>query len=157
MEGAKRVTVIDKTRAIEGVRPIGLGMLHLTWTDGTATDLDLSGVLQNRAYAALRDPAEFSKVEVGDWGHSLAWPSGADIGADTLWLETLSAIGHADTRSFLEWRLRHALSLSRAAEALGLSRRMVAYYSNGEKRVPKSILLACRGWEVVGAERPQAA
>jgi hypothetical protein len=25
---------------------------------------------------------------------------------------------------------------------------MVAYYSNGEKRVPRAILLACRGWEV---------
>jgi hypothetical protein len=25
---------------------------------------------------------------------------------------------------------------------------MVAYYSNGEKPVPKSILLACKGWEV---------
>jgi hypothetical protein len=25
---------------------------------------------------------------------------------------------------------------------------MVAYYSNGEKKVPKPILLACRGWEV---------
>jgi predicted transcriptional regulator len=51
-------------------------------------------------------------------------------------------------RAFLEWRMRHALSLSKAADALGISRRMVAYYSNGEKRVPKPILLACRGWEV---------
>jgi predicted transcriptional regulator len=41
--------------------------------------------------------------------------------------------------------MRHALSLSKAADALGISRRMVAYYSNGEKRVPKPILLACRG------------
>ena len=39
-------------------------------------------------------------------------------------------------------------SFTRAAEALGLSRRMVAYYSNGEKPVPKTVLLACRGWEV---------
>src|SRR3546814_5219789 len=64
-----------------------------------------------------------------------------------LWLETLSATGHGDVRAFLEWRLRHALSLSKAADALGVSRRMVAYYSNGEKKVPKPILLACRGWE----------
>jgi hypothetical protein len=25
---------------------------------------------------------------------------------------------------------------------------MVAYYSNGEKPVPRPILLACKGWEV---------
>src|SRR3546814_8667818 len=59
----------------------------------------------------------------------------------------LAATGHGDVRAFLEWRLRHALSLSKAADALGVSRRMVAYYSNGEKKVPKPILLACRGWE----------
>jgi hypothetical protein len=46
-----------------------------------------------------------------------------------------------------EWRLRHGLSLTKAAEALGLSRRMVAYYANGEKSVPRAIQLACKGWE----------
>ena len=86
-------------------------------------------------------------MKIGDWGHSLVWPSGAEAGADALWLETLSAARRDDTRAFLEWRLRHGLSLTRAAEALGLSRRMVAYYSNGEKPVPKTVLLACRGWE----------
>src|SRR3546814_8466112 len=64
-----------------------------------------------------------------------------------LWLETLSATGHGDVRAFLEWRLRHALSLSKAADALGVSRRLVAYSSNGEKQVPKPILLAYRGWD----------
>jgi predicted transcriptional regulator len=38
-------------------------------------------------------------------------------------------------------------SLTKAAEALGISRRMVAYYSNGEKTVPRAILLACKGWK----------
>jgi hypothetical protein len=71
-----------------------------------------------------------------------------ELGAESLWLETLSATGRADTREFLEWRLRHGLSLTKAADALGVSRRMAAYYSNGEKPVPKPILLACKGWEV---------
>ena len=34
-----------------------------------------------------------------------------------------------------------------AAEALGLSRRMVAYYWNDEKPVPRPVLLACKDWE----------
>jgi transcriptional regulator with XRE-family HTH domain len=70
------------------------------------------------------------------------------LGADSLWLETLSATGHDDARAFLQWRLRHGLSLSKAAEALGISRRMVAYYSNGDRNVPRPILLACLGWEI---------
>lgn len=142
------MNIADKTRTITAVRPIGPASLHLTWSDGTAADLDLGAILSDRAFAVLRDPAEFAKVEIGDWGHSLTWPSGSELGADMLWLETLSATGHGDVRTFLEWRLRHSLSLSKAADALGVSRRMIAYYSNGEKKVPKPILLACRGWEV---------
>lgn len=142
------MTVTDKTSSIVAVNATSPTSLRLSWSDGTAVDLDLSAILDDRAFAALRDPVEFAKVEIGDWGHRLAWPSGAELGADMLWLETLSATCHGDGRAFLEWRLRNALSLSKAADALGISRRMVAYYSNGEKKVPKSILLACRGWEV---------
>jgi hypothetical protein len=142
------MSVTDKTRTIAKVQANGAASLHLVWSDGVEVDLDLSTTLNHPAFAALRDPPEFAKVELGDWGHSLEWPSGAELGAESLWLETLSATGHDDTRRFLEWRLRHALSLSQAAEALGVSRRMVAYYSNGGKKVPKPILLACRGWEV---------
>lgn len=142
------MNVTDKTRTIAAVRAIGPSVLHVSWSDGTAADIELGAILDDRAFAALRDPGEFAKVELGDWGHSLTWPSGVELGADMLWLETLSATGHGDVRAFLEWRLRHTLSLSKAADALGVSRRMVAYYSNGEKRVPKPILLACRGWEV---------
>ncbi|MEK7343927.1 MAG: DUF2442 domain-containing protein [Pseudomonadota bacterium] len=138
----------DKMRAIVAVRPSGPSSLSVEWSDGTQADIDLTSVVADRAFAALRDPEEFARVEIGDWGHSLAWPSSAELGADRLWLETLTATGHHDARAFLEWRMRHGLSLSKAAEALGVSRRMVAYYSNGEKLVPKPILLACKGWEV---------
>lgn len=142
----------DNMRTIVAVRAIGSTSLHLAWSDDTRADVDLAAMLHDHTFAALRDPDEFAKAEVGDWGHSLSWPSGAELGADTLWLETLAATGRGDTRLFVEWRLRNGLSLTKAAEALGLSRRMVVYYSNGEKRVPKSILLACRGWEVGGGE-----
>jgi hypothetical protein len=123
--------------------PLESHRLALTWSDGTQAEVELGG----SPFERLADPVEFARAEIGEWGQSVTWPSGAEIGAERLWLETLSATGHADARDFLEWRLRHGLSLSKAAEALGLSRRMVAYYSNGEKAVPKSIMLACRGWE----------
>jgi hypothetical protein len=128
-------------------RAIGPSALHVSWSDGTAADIELGAILNDRAFARCAIPASSPR---SSWaiGGIAAWPSGVELGADMLWLETLSATGHSDVRAFLEWRLRHALSLSKAADALGVSRRMVAYYSNGEKRVPKPILLACRGWEV---------
>jgi hypothetical protein len=148
MVGVECVKAEDRACTILKARAVPPAMLTLEWSDGTHAELDLTKHLRGKLFSALRDPSEFSRVRVGDWGHSLEWPSGAELGADSLWLETLSAIGRADTRVFLEWRLRHGLSLTNTAEALGLSRRMVAYYSNGEKPVPKPILLACKGWEV---------
>jgi hypothetical protein len=122
----------DTMRTIRSVTPLENKRARLEWSDGTEADL------------TLPDPA---KVQLGDWGHSLVWPDGSEIGADSLWLDTLTAIGRGDARQFLEWRLTNALSLAKAAEALGLSRRTVAYYSNGDRPVPKTVLLACKGWD----------
>ncbi|HEX3652096.1 MAG TPA: DUF2442 domain-containing protein [Rhizomicrobium sp.] len=137
----------DTLRTLVAVRAIEPGVLSLKWSDGTRARVDLGRTLQQRAFRALRDENAFARVRIGEWGHSIEWPSGIGLSADTLWLETLSATGHGDTRAFLEWRMRHGLSLTKAADALGVSRRMAAYYSNGEKRVPRPILLACKGWE----------
>lgn len=146
----------DNPRIITRVATSADQRLRLDWSDGTTVEIDLSSLLADKAFAALRDVATFAAVQVGDWGHSITWPGEIELGADTLWLETLSATGRGDARQFVEWRLRHGLSLAKAADALGISRRSVAYYSNGDRPVPRSILLACKGWEVSGPI-PQAA
>lgn len=133
----------DWMRTIKAVEPRGGGRVFLLWSDGTAAEIEAS------AKAA-------GEVELGDWGHSLIWPDGTELGADALWLATLSAIGRGDARTFLEWRLANGLSLAKAAEELGLSRRTVAYYSNGNRPVPKAILLACKGWDVTHTKRKAA-
>lgn len=138
----------DKPRTIKNVVTIGSNRLQLLWSDGVTVAVNLSEILSDPAFSLLNNPAAFAKVQIGDWGHSVEWPCGVELGADTLWLETLSAIQRDDVRQFLEWRLRHSLSLAKAGGALGISRRTVAYYSNGEKKIPKPILLACTGWEV---------
>jgi len=46
---------------------------------------------------------------------------------------------------FRAWRARNQLTT--AAAALGLSRRMIAYYDSGEREIPKTVRLACDGWE----------
>lgn len=138
----------EKTRTILKVKAKPPSELTLQWSDGTKAVLKLDAIMKDRRFRVLRDANLFARVRVGEWGHSVAWSSDVELSAEALWLETLSATGDHDTREFIEWRLRHGLSLSAAAEALGLSRRMVAYYSNGEKPVPRAILLACKGWEV---------
>lgn len=146
--GVKRTSSLDLACIILSVSALDATRLHIVWSDQTTIDIDLTAVLDEKAFAAIRDPALFATVKVGDWGHSIAWPNGVELGADMLWLETLSAKGRADVRQFLEWRMRHGLSLAATATALGISRRSVAYYSNGDRAVPRAILLACMGWEV---------
>jgi hypothetical protein len=147
MARTERMSGQDKIRTIVSVKAKAPASIVLKWADGARASIDLGGVLQTKGFRPLRKPGALESVRVGEWGHSIAWDSGAELSAEMLWLETLSATGHADARTFLEWRLRHGLSLSGTAEALGLSRRMVAYYSNGEKPVPRPVLLACKGWE----------
>jgi len=148
MAGAESMKAGDKLRTISAVKAKAPGTLTVHWSDGTRAKIDISAALRRRGFRALRVPEAFERIQVGEWGHSVEWDVGPELSAETLWLETLSATGHGDAREFLEWRLRHGLSLNDTANALGISRRMVAYYSNGEKPVPRPILLACKGWEV---------
>jgi hypothetical protein len=137
----------DRARTLTAVKALSDTRLELTWSDGAQAVVDLATLLDKQPRVGGRR-LQASEAQIGEWGHSLAWPGGFELGADTLWLETLTMTGHADARAFLEWRLRHGLSLTKAADALGLSRRTIAYYSNGDRPVPRAILLACRGWEL---------
>jgi hypothetical protein len=137
----------EKLRQIEAVRAQGRSSLELRWSDGETAVVDLSSLFEKRPYKSLANQKVFKTASLGDWGHSVAWNDGTEIGADRLWLETLSATDRPYVREFLEWRMRNSLSLTKAAEALHLSRRMIAYYSSGDRDVPAYILLACHGWE----------
>lgn len=57
-------------------------------------------------------------------------------------------MGEASHEMFFEWMRRNGLTLGTAAEALGMSKRMVTYYRMGRKRIPKHVWLACVGWEL---------
>jgi predicted transcriptional regulator len=47
------------------------------------------------------------------------------------------------------WRKPNGLSLALAAEVLGISRRVVAYYESGEHAIPRTVMLACEGWDAL--------
>jgi len=140
----------EQSYVIRTVRAAEDYTLLLVWEQGEEAKIDLSTTIRSQPFKALADLNAFRQVELGDWGHSVVWPGEIEMGADSLWLDSLTAWGRDDTRAFLEWRLRNGLSLNGAAEALGLSRRTIAYYSGG-RPVPRSILLACKGWDALKA------
>jgi Protein of unknown function (DUF2442) len=131
-----------------GVSVAGEQLLALTWDDGHTANVDLSGVITGRkALAELADPSCFGAVALSDDGWSIEWPQDFDFGTAQLrrWADEQS--GEAMTMSaFRAWMETHTLTLDRAAEALGLSRRTIAYYLSGEQPVPKTVMLATEGY-----------
>ena len=59
-------------------------------------------------------------------------------------VEQAGGIGH---ERLIEWVHRHRLTQAQAADAIGISRRMLNYYLSGAKPIPKTVWLACLGWE----------
>jgi hypothetical protein len=139
----------SKPIRVAGVEPGHDYTLSVAFLNGRTFTVDLRELVHRlKGLRPLRDRAVFARADVGEGGFSLAWPGDLDIGADRIYEMALEQNGRPDAVEFIRWRWRHGLSLSEAAEALGMSRRMVAYYASGEHEVPRTVLLACKGWEV---------
>ena|SRR5437899_223339 len=134
---------------IANVKYAGTGLqLIVRWTNNQEMTVNLEEpVYRLKGLRPLRTQAMFARAGVGEDGCSVVWPGDIDMGADRLWEMALEQNGHADAAEFIRWRWKHGLSLTAAAEALGLSRRTVAYYVSGEQQVPRTVLLALKGWE----------
>lgn len=70
---------------ISRVNPLPPGRLSVEWDDGSVTMADLSDLLSDPVFEALRDPATFSAVQVVDWGCTLEWPDGSDLSFRNIW------------------------------------------------------------------------
>lgn len=134
---------------IKAVAPSSAKAVEITWASGKIDRVDLGGLISElAALAEIDDAAAFSAVAVGEDGWSLIWPNGAEIGTDTLWRMAREQAGEATPiHEFAAWRARNRLSLSDAALALGITRRMVSYYEAGRYLIPRMVGLAIKGWE----------
>jgi len=124
--------------------------LRIRWDKGGEARVDLSGLIETfRLYEPLRrSPEVFAQVRLGEYGADVVWPDDIDMSADTLWRLTQEQAGATmSPDAFKHWRERKAYTLDAAARALGISRRMVAYYEQGAKPIPRVVALATRGLE----------
>lgn len=121
--------------------------LLLEWADGTRSEHDLSQIVNGKAWAeALRDPAMFARAELKFDGREIAWP-GTDIefSADGLWEDRnpRAAAQWMSAGEFRTWLAEMRFNWHQAADALGISRRSIAYYSKGDQPIPKTVWLSC--------------
>jgi DNA-binding transcriptional regulator YiaG len=124
--------------------------LRIRWDKADESVVDVSGLIETfRVYEPLRrSPELFAQARRGEHGTDVVWSDDIDMSADTLWRLAQEQTGATmSPDAFKRWRERKAYTLDAAARALGLSRRMVAYYEQGAKPIPRVVALATRGLE----------
>ncbi len=125
--------------------------LLVRWDRGELSRVDVSGIVNSfRIYEPLRrSPDLFRRVHVGEYGTDIVWTDAIDMSADTLWRLAQEQSGATlSPADFKQWRERKAYTLDTAAAALGISRRMVVYYEQGKKPLPRVVALVTRALEL---------
>ena len=138
-----------QTARLESVKT-GKGMaLAAIYSDGRVVQVDLSELAHRlKAFSPLEKPAEFRTAKVTDFGWTLEWDCGASLDSDRVIELALEQAGMAENVYFRRWQDANGLSLTDAANAIGLTRRTVSQYRTGARPVPRVVGLACKGWEV---------
>lgn len=137
---------------ISAVTPLPDQHLHLMFQDGWQATVNLSHWIgHTKLFRPLQDAAVFAQARLGDWGTSVVWLEDViDMGADNLRhlaVEQAGGIGH---ERIVTWLRDNRLPQSQGEDAIGVSRRMLVYYLSGVKPIPKTVWLACLGWQFGG-------
>jgi len=141
-----------KRPRLKAVSALPGAKLALTFINDQQFVLDLNDDLDNfPGLQPLRDPQVFQQAAIGDDGWTVEWPApDIQIGADTLYLDAQAqAATDENTKIFIGWRARTGLPLALAAEALGVSTRSITRYSNAREATPRTLALACLGWDAL--------
>ena len=141
-----------KQFTLASVKTTPTASLLLSYVDGGQFEVSLvNTILKHPTLERLKDPEVFSSAKVGDHGASVIWANDDDLelAADNLRARAIEQAGGVSHEFIWNWMARNDLTIDAAAVALGVSRRMLAYYRSGSKPVPRTVALACLGWEEV--------
>ena len=141
-----------KRPRLESVQALADYRLQLVFRDGSAYTVSLANSFDKfPGLGRLQDKAAFAKAQIiEDEGWTVEWPDlDIQIGAATLWLDARAQNAvDENTRVFAQWRAENGLTLTQAAQALGMTPRTMSAYGTGSRPVPRYVALACKGWEV---------
>lgn len=126
-------------------------MLDLGFADGAHFSVDLADWVANvRALAGLNDPALFATARIDALGGYVVWiEDDLELAADNLRNLAVEQAGGIGPERMLNWLHDTGLTQANAAEAIGISRRMLNYYLSGARPIPKTVWLACMGWRAM--------
>jgi hypothetical protein len=73
------------TPDITAISVVRHGVLHLTFADGLAGEVDVLGRMRGPVFDEARTPAGFAMATVDAESGTVVWPEGADLAPDTLY------------------------------------------------------------------------
>lgn len=130
--------------------------LSIHFEDGWSATVELGKFIDAfPVLGPLHDRKLFRKAKVEEWGSGVTWDDEGPLSIAATTLYRLAAEqAEEPARRFDAWMISNGLSATRAAEALGMTRRSIISYRTGARPVPPYINLACIGWEVAcGGDR----
>lgn len=140
----------EKLPRIAAAKALPDKRLSIDFEDGWTATVNLSDFIGGfPVLAPLGDRTLFRKVKVEEWGSGVTWDDEGPLSIAATTLYRLAAEQSEEpARCFDAWMITNGLSATRAAEALGMTRRSIISYRTGSRPVPTYINLACIGWEV---------
>lgn len=137
---------MNKPALIRTVKVKAPATLEIVWSTGETLAVEVSRLVKRfKLYAPLKNATLFVKAKADPWGHAVNWPGDIDMSADQLYELAREQAGEWGPERFDAWMTDYGLSLNAAADALGLSRRMIAHYRTGSRPIPRVVALACEG------------
>lgn len=123
----------------------------LSFSTGDHLRLDFRSIIQDREHLSVIVPPDvFATATAVDGGIAVEWECGIDMDAETLFREANIQAGNSvGPTNFRDWRRAHRLSQVACGTALGIARRTVQLYESGELPVPRTIVLAMRGYDAL--------
>ena len=127
-------------------------VLQLSFADGFRASVCLAEpIRRHRSLRSLLDPQIFRRVRPDCWNLGVIFNDDDDLSlaSDSLRAWAIEQAGGFSHLQVMAWMAHHGLTLDAAALALGVSRRMLAYYRSGRRPIPRPIGLAMVGWGIV--------
>jgi hypothetical protein len=99
---------VKKLPRIVSAEPVIHGVVKIVWTDGYEGVVDLRPTIaRGKIFNYLRNPSNFRKVRVSEYGHSIEWINDEgeqiDFGADTLRLKSENQARLNEVASVLQY------------------------------------------------------
>ena len=145
----------EKLPRISAAKALPDQRLSINFEDGWKAIVSLGDFIDAfPVLAPLADRRLFRKMKVEEWGSGVTWDDEGPLSIAATTLYRLAAEqAEEPARRFDAWMITNGLSATRAAEALGMTRRSIISYRTGARPVPTYINLACIGWEVARGGR----